>query len=82
MVPKFIKRKIPLTIFGVGLALQKNLEICKAIKDSNFEIASHGYRWIDYQYIDPEGALDSCNNLLANRPVQVFCFSILVSSLN
>lgn len=51
---EFIKRKIPLTIFGVGLALQKNLEICKAIKDSNFEIASHGYRWIDYQYIDPE----------------------------
>ena len=51
---EFIKRKIPLTIFGVGLALQKNLEICKAIKESNFEIASHGYRWIDYQYIDPE----------------------------
>jgi len=51
---EFIKRKISLTIFGVGLALQKNIEICKAIKDSNFEIASHGYRWIDYQYIDPE----------------------------
>ena len=49
---EFIKRKIPLTIFGVGLALQKNPDICKAIKDSNFEIASHGYRWIDYQYID------------------------------
>jgi putative urate catabolism protein len=51
---EFIKRKIPLTIFGVGLALKKNLEICKAIKDANFEIASHGYRWIDYQYVDEE----------------------------
>ena len=51
---EFIKRKIPLTIFGVGLALQKNLVICKAIKDANFEIAGHGYRWIDYQYIDKE----------------------------
>ena len=51
---EFIKRKIPLTIFGVALALQKNLEICKAIKDANFEIASHGYRWIDYQYVDQE----------------------------
>ena len=51
---EFIKRKIPLTIFGVGLALQKNPEICKAIKDANFEIASHGYKWIDYQYIDQE----------------------------
>ena len=51
---EFIKREIPLTIFGVGLALQKNPEICEAIKESNFEIASHGYRWIDYQYINSE----------------------------
>ena len=51
---EFIKRNISLTIFGVGLALQKNPEICKAIKDSKFEIASHGYRWIDYQYVDRE----------------------------
>ena len=48
----FIERKLPLTIFGVGLALKKNNEICSAIKESDFEIASHGYRWIDYQYID------------------------------
>ena len=51
---EFIKRNIPLTIFAVGLALQKNLEVCKAIKDANFEIASHGYRWIDYQNISKE----------------------------
>ena len=51
---EFIKRKIPLTIFGVGMALQKNIDICNAIKEANFEIASHGYRWIDYQYIDLE----------------------------
>jgi len=49
---EFIRRKIPLTIFGVGMALEKNLEICKAIKEAKFEIASHGYRWIDYQNID------------------------------
>ena len=48
----FIERKLPLTIFGVGLALQQNNEICSAIKDSNFEVASHGYRWIDYQFVD------------------------------
>ena len=51
---EFIKRKIPLTVFGVGIALQKNPEICEAIRNSKFEIASHGYRWIDYQYIDKE----------------------------
>ena len=49
---KFVERKLPLTIFGVGLALQQNNEICSAIKESNFEIVSHGYRWIDYQFVD------------------------------
>ena len=48
----FVERKLPLTIFGVGLALQQNNEIFSAIKDSNFEVASHGYRWIDYQFVD------------------------------
>ena len=50
----FINRKIPLTIFGVGLALEKNNEICSAILDSNFEVVSHGYRWIDYQFVNEE----------------------------
>ena len=48
----FIERKLPLTVFGVGLALQQNNEICSAIKESNFEVVSHGYRWIDYQFVD------------------------------
>ena len=48
----FIERKLPLTIFGVASALIKNSEVCSALKESNFEIASHGYRWIDYQFMD------------------------------
>ena len=51
---EFVRRKIPLTIFGVGMALEKNKEVCSAIKEANLEIASHGYRWIDYQYIDKD----------------------------
>jgi allantoinase len=47
----FQKKKIPITIFGVGMALEKNPEICKAIKDANYEVASHGWRWIDYQNV-------------------------------
>jgi putative urate catabolism protein len=47
----FQEKNIPITIFGVGMALEKNPEICKAIKDSNYEVASHGWRWIDYQNI-------------------------------
>ena len=47
----FQEKKIPITIFGVAMALERNLEICKAIKESDYEIASHGWRWIDYQNI-------------------------------
>ena len=47
----FQEKKIPITIFGVGMALEKNPEICKAIKDAGYEVASHGWRWIDYQNI-------------------------------
>ena len=45
----FQEKKIPLTIFGVGMALEKNNEVCAAIKKANYEVASHGWRWIDYQ---------------------------------
>ena len=47
----FQEKKIPIPIFGVGMALEKNPEICKAIKDANYEVASHGWRWIDYQNV-------------------------------
>ena len=55
---EFINRNLPLTIFGVGLALEKNTEVCDAIKNANFEVASHGYRWIDYQHVDPKIELE------------------------
>ena len=47
----FKEKKIPVTIFGVGMALAKNPQICKALMSSDYEVASHGWRWIDYQYI-------------------------------
>jgi len=45
----FQEKKIPITIFGVGMALEKNPDVCKAIKKADYEVASHGWRWIDYQ---------------------------------
>jgi allantoinase len=45
----FKDKNIPVTIFGVGLALEQNPEVCEAIKNGNYEVAAHGYRWIDYQ---------------------------------
>ena len=50
----FSERKMPLTVFGVAMALQRNPAVVDAMREAEWEIASHGYRWIDYQSIDEE----------------------------
>jgi putative urate catabolism protein len=47
----FDQRQIPVTVFAVAMAMQRNQSAVEAMMKSNWEIASHGYRWIDYQYI-------------------------------
>jgi putative urate catabolism protein len=72
----FTKKKIPLTIFGVGMALERNKEVCKAIKKANYEVASHGWRWIDYQNVskvkekkDMKLAIRSIKKIFGNKPL-------------
>ena len=45
----FEKRNMPLTVFGVAMALQRHPELTKAFVDQGHEIACHGLRWIHYQ---------------------------------
>jgi putative urate catabolism protein len=47
----FNDRNLPLTIFGVAMAMQRNPAAVEAMLQSGWEIASHGYRWINYQHI-------------------------------
>jgi allantoinase len=48
----FAERAMPLTIFGVAMALERNPAVAAAFVDAGHEIASHGYRWISYQNVD------------------------------
>ena len=48
----FTKKKLPCTVFAVGMALERNEQACKAMADAGWEVASHGYRWLDYQNVD------------------------------
>lgn len=50
----FTERRIPVTVFGVAMALARNPEAVAAMGAAEWEIASHGYRWIDYQYVGVE----------------------------
>lgn len=48
----FTKMNIPVTVFGVTMALQRNPDAVKAMLDANWEIASHAMRWIHFQDMD------------------------------
>ena len=48
----FEQRQLPLTIFGVSMALKRNPEAVAAFQELGHEIACHALRWISYQHID------------------------------
>jgi allantoinase len=45
----FVRYQLPVTVFGVTMALQRNPEAVAAMKEANWEIASHAMRWIPFQ---------------------------------
>ncbi len=45
----FQSRGLPVTVYGVSMALQRNPEAVAAMKEAGWEIATHGLRWIDYK---------------------------------
>ncbi|MBK0391850.1 allantoinase PuuE [Ramlibacter algicola] len=52
LLREFERRQLPLTVFGVGMALQRSPEVTAAFVELGHEIASHGWRWIHYQDVD------------------------------
>ena len=48
----FTERSVPVTAFAVAMAMERNPQAVQAMVDADWEIASHGYRWIDYQFVD------------------------------
>lgn len=79
----FVKEQIPCTVFAVGMALERHPPVCAALRDlvnsHGWEVASHGYRWIDYQNVAPETELehivrtvDVHERLLGRRPVGLY----------
>ena len=45
----FVAQRVPLTVFAVGTALQRNPGAVGAMQEAGWEIASHGLKWIDYK---------------------------------
>ncbi|MFO0606243.1 MAG: allantoinase PuuE [Polyangiales bacterium] len=49
---EFEKRGLPLTVFGVSMALERCPEVTAAFVELGHEVACHGHRWIHYQNVD------------------------------
>ena len=72
----FRERDIKVTVFGVAMALQRNPAAVHAILEDGHEIAGHGWRWINYQFVDEETerahvklAVDTLTALTGSSPL-------------
>jgi putative urate catabolism protein len=72
---EFERRGLPLTVFGVGMALQRQPEVAHACVALGHEVASHGWRWISYQQVDEaterahlQRAIEAITALTGTRP--------------
>jgi putative urate catabolism protein len=50
----FARHKLPLTVYGVAMAMERNPAAVEAMLQAGHEIASHGWRWINYQHVPLE----------------------------
>ena len=72
----FTQRNLPVTVFGVATALGKNPEAVAAMKAADWEIASHGLKWINYQDVPEDEerqhiqqAIDIHTRVTSERPL-------------
>ncbi len=72
----FRKYDVPLTIFAVAMAIERHPQVARAMVEAGHEICSHGYRWIDYQYMDEaeerehlNRAIDIIRKVTGTRPL-------------
>ena len=73
------ERRVATTIYAVGMALERNAPAAAAMVESGFEVACHGQRWIDYQFV-PEAVeradilqnIEVVSRLIGRRPLGWF----------
>ncbi|HVA28965.1 MAG TPA: allantoinase PuuE [Candidatus Baltobacteraceae bacterium] len=76
----FAERKLDITVFGAALALERNPEAARAIRDAGYEVCSHGWRWIGFQNMDETTerehmrmAVASIERTIGTRPYGWYC---------
>jgi len=72
----FAERSIPITVNAVAMALERHPAAAAALVEAGHEVMSHGWRWIDYQYMGEEEerehlkrAVEILTRLTGSRPL-------------
>ncbi len=72
----FKQKQLPLTVFAVGMALERNPAVADMALEHGHEICSHGYRWIDYRHVSEsverehiQKTVDIITRLTGERPL-------------
>jgi allantoinase len=72
----FEERQLPVTMFAVGMALERHPDAARAMVELGHEVASHGWRWINYDQVDEaverehmHRAIASIERLTGQRPL-------------
>lgn len=76
----FQERKLPMTIFGCALALERNPQAAEAIRRSGYDVCSHGWRWIKHFQLKEADerehirkAVESIARTTGERPYGWYC---------
>jgi putative urate catabolism protein len=72
----FNDRKLKFTSYAVAMAIERNPDAALAMMEAGHEIASHGYRWINYQHTaitqeraDMQRAIEIQTRITGERPL-------------
>ena len=72
----FAERDIKISVFAVGMALERHRAAAAALVEAGHEVVSHGWRWIDYQFVGEDEerehirlAVESLTKATGSRPL-------------
>ena len=76
----FAERKLPLTVFACAMALERNPEAARAIRDAGHDVCCHGWRWAKHWLLPEEEerehirkAVASLEKTIGERPLGWYC---------
>jgi peptidoglycan/xylan/chitin deacetylase (PgdA/CDA1 family) len=76
----FKERGLPLTVFGCALAIERNPKVAEAIRQSGWDVCSHGWRWVKHYELGEEEerkhiqmAVESLKKTVGERPMGWYC---------